>query len=159
MKWQKRRVKSKVEILFYLHILFLLILSISFLIMPVSGDMSMEYNTRILLIIVGTMFWVELVGGMAFMTAVNLTRKRETEIKYMQKRMPGMICFFSKKEAIVVDIAMFISIIVFVYLYTVSNTYVTYAALSVMSGLIQTHGILNGNNYRYIKIVAKGEKL
>lgn len=108
--------------------------------------------------VTGAVFWIFLIVGYILLAIVSNRRKADKRAKITDKR-PGIICFFTSKEAKIADIGMFAAIVlslVFSFVPGISAAVrVIFIALLVLS--IQMHCILNGVNYRYIRSLTEGK--
>lgn len=152
------RTIKKIQKLFRTSVVFLFLMSASILIMP----FSVEAKTKGLLYANGLMFWVSCVIGYCVLIAAN--RKRKSYIKHSPKGKTlkegkvGFFAFFSNLPALVADITMIVSFLLFV---VISFTewkyeYISYVVLFVFVFSLNLHGLFNGRIYKIVK--NKGEK-
>lgn len=146
--------KRKIILLFRISVSLMGALSASFMLMPLSSGLAEKYGTRIPLIIVGSIFWCAFIGGYLLFTYVNVLRDKKRE----ENRLPGVIRFFSNKQATIVDILMIIVIIAFICGLIWMKGFILYVFLSLTVLLIQFHATLNGKNYEYIQHIKKEKK-
>lgn len=154
MKKIKRR---KTIILSYIMYLCLVIFSCSFSFMPLASKLAIEIDSRIPLIITGSMFWGGFIIGYILFFNINIRRKNDSIKELTVKKVPGAVCFFTSKAAAIIDIMMLLCIIVLIYCIVRANETVVYLLLSLSIILIQLHSYINGKNYQYIRYIRKGE--
>ena len=116
------------------------------------ADFNANGFRRFIAFFTGVVFWIFLIAGYILLAIVSNRRKVDKRAKITDKR-PGIICFFTSKEAKLADIGMFAAIILSLVFSFVPGIGVTvriiFIALLVLS--VQMHCILNGVNYRYIR--------
>lgn len=134
-----------------LSIVFVAISSLS-LIGVAFADFNGNGFRRFIAFFTGVVFWAFLIAGYVLFAIVSNRRKADKRAKIADKR-PGIICFFTSKEAKIADIGMFAAImlsLVFSFVPGISVAVrIIFIALLVLS--VQMHCILNGVNYRYIR--------
>lgn len=140
----------------YIYTLFLFVCAVSFVLMPIGG--SMEEKTKIPMVISGVIFWIGLLGTV--FTALKINRCRKNDYRFNKKfgnlRQPGLICFFRNRPALIFDSMMFISIAgVIVAKLCTKELLPTFIFLSLFVFSFGMHCMLNGINYKYIKIKYK----
>lgn len=114
---------------------------------------------RALAYIGGLLFWIFLLLGYIMFYRFSKFRKEQQKNNRSvnQNRKPGIIVFFSNPAAKKADIAMILTLIIWVPLFIVEETNGLNNVLQVISVLsaaafifaAQMHAILNGVNYRY----------
>ena len=152
--YRRRQVK------FFMFICFLLILSISILMMPISSDI--KEASLIPLIITGILFWFGLVGTIWMAININLSRRASTEFKemYPNIRKFGLIHFFQNKPAIIADVALFVSLLMFILVKLFSdNNILQFIAIALIVFTFGMHCMLNGINYKYVNYKSRREKV
>ena len=127
--------------LFFLSCVFMTLLAITILFMPFEK----------LLYINGIAFWVFLLSGYILLIILNTSRRRNGD-KEKDKRLPGIIKFFSDSMARVFDGMFILSLLAFItYQYTnYIDGYISYVILSILVFSFQMHCMFNGKNYEYI---------
>lgn len=142
-----------------LNIVFLLssfgffVMSVDFMLMPIgSNDITHDY--RWLDIITGLLFWIGLiVGTVLFAIYISKCKKLYNENRgnknvYQEKHI-GLITFFSNKAAMIADVALFISIILFgvLMIFTDRTSYICYISISILAFSFIMHCILNSKSF------------
>jgi len=131
------------------------IMSISFLLMPLATSYSDKNNNKIMLIIVGLVFWISLlICVISILLANKLRKKILSNIKNTKENQKkGIFTFFSNKYALVFDLLMFISLISFAIVIAKrkQNEYIAYIILSVLIFSFSMHCMLNGKIYKLSK--------
>lgn len=151
---QRRRKRMGI-----LYVTFLLILSISILLMPI-GSVHKE-QSKIPMFIAGGCFWVGLIGTLMMVLKINKARKQSYLIRDKKSgaKQFGLICFFQNKEAKIADIAMFVVIICFIITKIFTDSFYwlfIFLALFVFS--FGMHCMLNGKNYIYLTYKGREEE-
>lgn len=140
-----------------LSIAFVAISSLS-LIGVAFADFNGSGFPRFIAYFTGAAFWSFLIAGYVLLAVVSNRRKADKRTKVTDKR-PGILCFFTSKEAKIADIGMFAAILfvlVFSFIPGISVAVrIIFIALLVLS--VQMHCILNGVNYRYIRLLTEGK--
>jgi len=139
--------------LFTASVFCFLLLSVSFLLMPLGDGTS---NEKVFTLISGIIFWLSLFGG--FATQILLKRRRrhwlvKNKIRRSRIRQKiGLFSVFKNKAAAVADITAILSLIAFVITAAVlsGRGYICYLLLSVFIFSFSMHCILNGKIYTYI---------
>ncbi len=137
-------MKKKRNLFFLLlSVVGFLLVSVSFLLMPLNSDSS-EPN-----VFVGVLFWCSLLIGIVSQVILTLRVKR-TEHNNSGRRL-GLLMFFQNPYAIISDIVLIISIIGFTVTMIVTNGlhYSCYIFLAMTVFFFSMHCIFNGKNYYY----------
>ena len=157
----KRIKKSSIRRLMSLYLFFTVLLGASFLAMP----FSVQAQSNIPVIIVGSAFWAGLLFGLVFLVLMLLKYKRwhkqEHGDEIPKRKIPGVLRFFKNMYASIADGVFLASVISFIALMFTkyNNAYVIYVLLFLMIVSFGLHGVLNGNIYNEIKRKNKrGEK-
>lgn len=156
-----RREKSaqrKKWMLFW-YVLFLLMLSACALVMPIAS----QYRETIpyLVLISATLFWGGLIGTVVTALKINSARKNSYAFKEKNKTIKqlGLICFFKNKEAMIADIAMFVSMIGVIITVIVNRySYWLYVCCGLLVIAFGLHCMLNGKNYIYLNYQVRREE-
>jgi len=152
--------KKQLKPTFLFSIVCMFLFSLSFLIMPVASDLALD-GKLVLLRLSGIWFWLSLIAGYALFILVNKNRKRlmMKQKKQAIKVKPGIIKIFSNKWACIADIAAVISLFGFlITVLIIPQKYVTYIFLFAAIFTIQMHGMLNGENFKYISKIIKAKQ-
>ena len=128
----------------------MLLMSLSFLLMPVAGDKESE-NWSVFLS--GAMFWVSLISGYVLIIFTDRYRKKQLG----QQQAPdsiktwGAFRIASNLPAIIADSAFALSLIgLLVFIFVNSESYMTYIFLCITVFALHMHCMLNGANFKYI---------
>lgn len=153
---QKRRKR-----MFMLYVSFLLVLSISILLMPIAS--SQKEQTQIPMFLSGGCFWLGLIGTIMMALRINKARKMSTMFKDKQsnEKQLGLCSFFKNKEAKIADVAMLISVVCFIITrICTENLYWQFIFLALFVFSFGMHCMLNGKNYIYLNYkVGREEEL
>lgn len=139
------------KILKYTFIAFLVLISVSLLLMPISN--GTEESNRILTICAGLFFWLGLMGTLTMALVINRNRKIDKKFKkeFPKLKQLGIIHFFQNKYACIADVAMFISLVGFLISELWINVlFVSFFFLAVFVFSFGMHCMLNGINYKYL---------
>lgn len=131
---------------------FLAVLSIGIILMPI-GSMNKE-KTMLLMYLSGAAFWIGIIGTVYMTFKINRSRKGSYRFneQFGNQKQFGLIHFFQNKEAMLVDVCMFISIIGFIIAKICSShLVVSFIFLALFVFTFGMHCLLNGINYRYLK--------
>ena len=134
-----------------LFVVFLLVLSASFLLMPFS--MSIDGAINPLIYFSGACFWIGLIGTIGFAISINTLRKSDKEFQenYANTKRIGIIQFFTNKSAMIADIVMIISLIVLIIVRVLKgNIILSFILIALFVFSFGMHCMLNGINYIYI---------
>lgn len=121
-----------------------LVMSASFLLMPLEGMKQIP----------GLMFWCGL--GLGFASQISLEIRRRAFFRHynvrrknMQKPRCGLLSFGSNRLAAVIDILLLVSILatVLVFVLTKGYGYICYVFVAVTIFFLCLHCIFNGRNY------------
>lgn len=136
-----------------LYIGFLLLMSLSIAFMPTGYNV--KEKSYILLYCIGACFWIGFAGVIYMCYRISNKRKnnyRFNELFGNHKQL-GLIHFFQNKEALIVDVMMFMTISIFVIAKVCgSNLQVFFIIFALFIFLFGMHCMLNGMNYKYIKL-------
>lgn len=152
------RIKNKdrpLIITFTLSLLCMVLFAASFLLMPAANSVSLNEGKNGFLYAVGITFWIMLVASQVFMLIVSLKRRKDSE-KGKTKKLPGVISFFSNKEAKMADLSAIVFIIAFIICVFATDSYLIYVFLFLAVLSFEAHCVLNGKNYIYIKELISG---
>lgn len=138
---------------------FLLLLAISFLLMPAAS--ARPEQSLALTLIVGATFWIGLIGTVV--TAVRLRsfgKKQTAKTSSAQlTRKKGIIRFFQNREAIVADIVTLLSLLGGIPVWILaSHSYWGFVFLSLLVLAFGARCVLNGHDYNYMIYHVKGDE-
>lgn len=161
MSSQKKSVK-KILVLLAVSVGFMLLFSISFLLMSPGSDLALNTGKKWLQMLSGAMFWLSLIGAYSIYAVVSAMRKKQSGGKRVSDKykLPGIITFFSSKEAMVFDIltAVFLVALLVCWFGFKLNNMVVFVFVALFMLAFQLRAVLNGENYRYIKSQMSGGK-
>ena len=152
--------------LFWLSVGLLLLNAITFLFMPIATEAIENGSIRWGLMAVGSIFWVSIVLGYAFLIMANVYRREFVRNRpdgdlTMRCRI-GIITFFSTIPGAIGDTLFIAALLALVITYLLGsiNSYLTYVLLAVLSFSSNMHCLFNGRIYKttkYKRIVRRGE--
>lgn len=153
---------KKEFMLLYISIGSFLLMSFSFLLMPI--DFATK-GLQIVNILIGIMFWLFLLIGI--ITQVALTQKRKKWFKkhhlkqYRLKMRVGVISFFQNTLGCIADIISAVSLIALIITAVLTDAagFMCYVFLELFVFSFIMHCILNGKNYYFITNKQKFEKM
>ena len=114
--------------------------------------------------ILAALFWTSILAEMFFVISASKTRKRikqQTHEKDADMHLlPGIISFFKNPEAIICDAVLFTSIIgvIIIVALNVKTRWIIMAGILTLLISFNLHCILNGKNYRYLKLSKNNKK-
>lgn len=150
---EKRRRK-----MMWLYTGFLALLAISVCLMPIGS--SLKEKTTIIMYISGVAFWIGLIGTICMAVKINNSRKNSYRFneRFGNHKQLGVVHFLQNTEAIIADIAMFVSIVAFIIAKIwISEIIVSFILLAIFIFSFGMHCMLNGINYRYINYKVRRE--
>lgn len=121
-------------------------------------DLDGSSARRIGAYILATLFWICIIIEGVFVYRATQERKwmeqkcfRSRALKYSQ---PGVISFFRNIEASIADVMLFVSAILVVILAwtQIKTVWMIMVGISILFLSFNLHCILNGKNYRYLKL-------
>ena len=147
---------KKLRLYFTLSILFFIIGSSSIMAMPATRDIANSSN-RISLLINGLWFWIAFIAGYVFAWLASRERKKNTTTV---SEKPGILLFFSNAFAIIFDLVMLFSFLIFMIMVFSGQTgsFISYIVLSLLVLSIHLHAMLNGLIFKSFYISAKEEE-
>lgn len=158
----KNKTAKQLLIMFALMLAFMLLFSVSFLLMSPASDLALNHGQKWLQVLSGALFWTSFIAAYTLLVLVNVKRAKLAKHKKVSPKykLPGIITFFSSKEAIVADVlsAVFlIAVVVCVAILKLNNMF-AFVLISLLVLALQLRAVLNGENYRYIKSQMSGGK-
>lgn len=136
-------------------IIFFLMLSVSFLLMPLGNEASTE-SISLYTLIAGLMFWISIIMGIITQCVLAYRRKNWQAIHRIKKarvaQRIGLISFFKNSYAAIADAATILSLIglVIVMIATQGSGYICYVCISLFVFSFSMHCILNGKVFYYV---------
>ena len=109
--------------------------------------------------ILSALFWTSILAEIFFVISASKIRKRikhQTHEKDADMHLlPGIISFFKNPEAIICDVILFISIIgiIIIIALNVKTKWIIMSGVLTLFISFNLHCILNGKNYRYLKLL------
>lgn len=150
--------KKRQRKMMWLYTLFLALLAISVCLMPIGSNLKEQ--TTIIMYVSGVAFWIGLIGTIFMAVKINNSRKKSYRFneRFGDHKQLGVIHFLQNTEAIIADIAMFVSIVAFIIAKIwISEISVSFILLAVFIFSFGMHCMLNGINYRYINYKVRRE--
>lgn len=141
-----------------ISILCFLVMSLSFLIMPLVGS-SASNDREFKDWLPGLLFWSFLLTGVILQIVLAnhrrqyLLRLRRSRGREWQGGLPGIISFCKNGLGVIVDVAMLLGMIGFIIsiISTHAVGYSCYVFLTILVFSFCLHCIFNGKNYQYIR--------
>lgn len=133
-----------------------LLLSCSFLLMPIEGNNMSGNGISVFSLIAGILFWFSLFVGIVTQCVLSVRRKKWYMAHRIKKtravQRVGVISFFQNVYGAIADIIVVISFIAFVISLIVSRSsgYACYVFLALLVFSFSMHCILNGKFFYYI---------
>lgn len=142
---------------FYLAIILTIVATIAILCIP-----AVDAHKNIMYIIAFT-FWLSLILGQFFFWKCNHERKRiemkGTRMRENKKKQLGITAFFRNFEAFIADIILFLSagLVAVLTVFQIKTSWLIILGASMLYLSFNMHCILNGKNYRFIKLYKKSK--
>ena len=144
---------KKIKALLIMSVFSFFIMSADFLIMPIGNTVT-EVSMKWFNILTGTLFWGALICGIVlYILYSNECKKQYKNIKgkrdFYNKKRFGLISFFSNRYAVISDVGLFISILLFAILMIFSDrtSYLCYVAIMLSALFLALHCIFNGKPF------------
>ena len=159
MKQRLAEVKS----CFWLAVIFLAILSFTFILMPIA-NYTEGMLQRSILFFVGCLFWGALISGYFFLILTYKNYKRTVSKKFLKENESihafELLAICSNQEAKIADAVLLadLMLLLIINLLKKTNGIFSYIGLSIFIFTIHMHCMFNGNIYRKIKSERKREK-
>lgn len=139
---------------FWCIVFLLTVMSFTFLLMPIANYMQNGWKQRLVLVMVGILFWLSFIGGYTLLIITirmfkKLSYKEKSEVK---NKMPKCLRFFSNIYAAIVDailIAVIVVLIVITILGRMTGVF-PYIVMAISVFSINMHCLFNGNIYKTI---------
>lgn len=155
------KIVKKLNTLLITSIVSYSIMSLDFLIMPVGNSVT-DKSMRWLDILTGLIFWLGLISGTILYVFFSKECKKWYENNkgnkdiYKEKKI-GLISFFSNRAALVADICLIISILLFAMLmiFTDRTSYICFISIMLLVFFFSMHCILNGKSFFVYEYVNK----
>ena len=108
--------------------------------------------------LIGAVFWLGLIAGYILLWFINKYRKEHIakSKKRWRKRKPGIISFFQSFYGMIADVLCLLSFdaaLISAILADKKPGWLTYFLIAFFIFSLQMHGILNGENFRYISLL------
>lgn len=149
--------KKKEMIYLIASIIGFLLFSVSFLLMPVETDDTMQ-GPNAITIAAGLMFWLGLLVGIIAQISLSYSRKKwfaRNRVRLPLTNQPklGLFSFFKNTTAIVFDVLLVMSLIglIISVILTSGTGYACYVFIASTSFGFCAHCVFNGKNYYFIE--------
>lgn len=155
------KIVKKLSTLLITSIVSYSIMSLDFLIMPIGNSVT-DKSMRWLDILTGLIFWLGLISGTVLYVIFSKECKKWYENNkgnkdiYKEKNI-GLISFFSNRAALVSDICLIVSVLLFVILmiFTDRTSYICYISIMLLVFFFTMHCVLNGKSFFVYEYVNK----
>ena len=154
---------SEVKDCFWLSMILIGILSFTFVLMPIANYTEGKVQ-RIILFLIGLLFWGALISGYYFLILTYKSYKRTVSKKFLKEHEEThafeFLAVCSNKEARIIDIILLVdlAVLLIINLLKKTNGVLPYIGLAVLVFTIHTHCMGNGNIYRKMKCERKKKK-
>lgn len=151
MDWTRRSYRRRQKMLRH-YIIALIVLSLSVFLMPIVN--GIKTGTRVPIYMDGALFWIGFISTVRMAVKINSSRRRSASFnkRYGKQKKLGPVHFFQNREAVLMDVMMFVSLIAFIAARFLRwNTTVRFLLVSMFLFSFGMHCMLNGINYIYIK--------
>lgn len=142
-----------------MYIVFLLILTLGIVLMPIGS--TVKEKTMVIMYVSGVFFWIGIAGTIYMALKINSCRKNSYRFNEQagNEKQFGLIHFFQNREAKIIDVVMFVSIIGFIITkICTSELIISFILLALFVFSFGMHCMLNGINYRYLKYKVRREE-
>ncbi len=149
------KTQKKDHIWLAVSIISFLLLSISFLLMPIESKSTTE-SISVISLISGVLFWLSIICGIVTQVALSNRSKvwlASNKIRRNNiKRRLGIVSFFQNRFAVVADITMIIGLVGLIISVLMTNGigYACYIFLALFVFSFSMHCILNGKTFYVI---------
>lgn len=136
-------------------LLMLSIAGLSVLMSDYAADIYSQTGIPVQMYLTGAMFWGGILLCEVLLHLASMYQKRDAlhrENMFERKR-PGILCFFSSREACIADVIMILSLLSVLIEVTFAVNHPLYVLTSIVMVLfsVHLHAVLNGNTYRYLR--------
>lgn len=155
--------KTKLNRYIYLCIVMACLQFLLLVLIPFANVEGTE-GQRMFAYVIAFLFWTSIFAEIIFLCMANSQRKRLSRKLYRNKEISqsllGIFSFLKNKEAMVVDIMLFLSVILLgIIIWTnVKTGWIIIGVVSVLVLSFNLHCIFNGKNYRYLKELINNKK-
>ncbi len=155
--------KTQISLYFLILIMLAVIPAVLILCIPlVSLDGSQAQKIGAYILAAG--FWLSIILELLMTLICSSKRKKleqqKTKDKALSKSKSGVISFFKTPEGKIADLAMIISFVAVIVIICmqVKSQWLILGCVSVLYLSFNMHCLLNGKNYRYIKLISNYKK-
>lgn len=156
-------LKMQINKYFLISILLAVIPAVLILCIP-SVSLEGTSAQKIGAYIMAAAFWLCILLEL-WMTRICSSKRRRLEQRAVRSRLlaksnPGVISFLKTREGMIADITMFASLIAVIVITRtqVKSQWLVLSCVSVLYLSFNMHCLLNGKNYRYIKLLSNYKK-
>lgn len=156
-------LKIQINKYFLISILLAVIPAVLILCIP-SVSLEGTSAQKIGAYIMAAAFWLCILLEL-WMTRICSSKRRRLEQREVRSRLlaksnPGVISFLKTREGMIADITMFASLIAVIVITRtqVKSQWLVLSCVSVLYLSFNMHCLLNGKNYRYIKLLSNYKK-
>ena len=148
--------RKKLKCCYLVSALMLAVFSATFLVMPISNKVSLQYG-RIVLVLTGAVFWISCIVGYVFLfLSYRLDKKY-----FIWERDERKVYTFANIPTMAADISCLIGIIIMAVLAVqgLTGLYITYIDLFVIVLSLNVHLLSKNNLYKRINVESGGNQI
>ena len=143
----------------HMYITLLATLAVGVVLMAIGS--TVKEKTMTVMYVSGAFFWLGLIGTVYMALKINSCRKNSYRFNEQIGNLKqfGLIHFFQNREAQIMDVVMFVSIIGFIIAkICINELLLSFILLALFVFAFGMHCMLNGINYRYLKYKVRREE-
>ncbi len=151
-------VMKKYILFYFLSILCFIVSGISLLCVPLT-NVNSDGISKSMMYIIAAVFWLGIICEVVLFLKANSLRRaieqrnKRNNVEISSNTGFGFISFFRNREAIICDILLFVSVILFAVLtiFKIDIQWLIIISVVLLFLSFNMHCFINGKNYKYIK--------
>ena len=156
-------LKTQINLYFLISVLLAVIPAVLILCIPLVSLEGSGFQ-KAGAYIISAVFWLCVILELWMVRMCNSERlwleRRKVRSRMLAQAGPGVISFIKTREGLIADVIMFVSLIAVIVIawIQVRSQWVILSCVSVLYLSFNMHCLLNGKNYRYIKLFSNYKK-
>lgn len=156
-------LKTQINLYFLISVLLAVIPAVLILCIPLVSLEGSGFQ-KAGAYIMSAVFWLCVILELWMVRMCNSERlwleRRKVRSRMLAQAGPGVISFIKTREGLIADVIMFVSLIAVIVIawIQVRSQWVILSCVSVLYLSFNMHCLLNGKNYRYIKLLSNYKK-
>ena len=156
-------LKTQINLYFLISVLLAVIPAVLILCIPLVSLEGSGFQ-KAGAYIISAVFWLCVILELWMVRMCNSERlwleRRKVRSRMLAQAGPGVISFIKTREGLIADVIMFVSLIAVIVIawIQVRSQWVILSCVSVLYLSFNMHCLLNGKNYRYIKLLSNYKK-